>query len=246
MPRIGDENWETYQSTTLNSKLLPQGSGGIISGSSALVHGSGNVSAPPSNIVSVTETAPQSTSPFKTVSAVSSEKPQAPAAKLNPDDLRRKTAFLLEEYFSVRILDEALQCVEELKSPSYYPEVVKEAIFLALDRSPPCVEPAANLLEYLFIKKIGCLLFASQLDEIGIDLPKAPSNFGEIIGLKKVEDDLFPKLIFDSRSGSLNLHLGKLFWIHKHLILRPARVCSSKWKGHFSLISPSLYPTLSE
>ena len=80
--------------------------------------------------------------------------------------------------------------MEELKSPSYHPEVVKEAIYLALDKSPPCVEPVANLIEYLYIKKIltpidigtGCLLFGSLLDDIGIDLPKAPSNFGEIIG----------------------------------------------------------------
>ncbi|KAJ1410334.1 MIF4G-like, type 3 [Sesbania bispinosa] len=196
---------------------------GIISGrSSALVHGGGPVSARPSNFGSGIEATPQFSSPAKPVSAVSSEKPQAPAVKLNLDDLHRKTVSLLEEYFSVRILEEALQCVEELKSPAYHPEFVKEAISLALDKSPPCVEPVANLLEYLFIKKIltardigtGCLLFGSLLDDIGIDLPKAPSNFGEIIGklilaggldfkvmaeiLKKVDDDLFQRAIFDS------------------------------------------------
>ncbi|CAL0320122.1 unnamed protein product [Lupinus luteus] len=246
-PRIGNDNWETPRTrnmprgdlsgnqaagrgnshlpsklTTLNSKFLPKGSGGITSGSSALVHGGGTVSARPSNIGLGTEAAPQFTSPAKTVSSVSSEKPQTPASKFNLIDLRRKTSSLLEEYFSVRILDEALQCVEELKAPSYHPEVVKEAISLALDKSPPCVEPVTNLLEYLFIKKVltasdigtGFLLFASQLDDIGIDLPKAPNNFGEIIGklimcgamdfkvvteiLKKVEDDLFQKVIFDS------------------------------------------------
>ena len=58
------------------------------------------------------------------------------------------------------------------------------------------------------------MLFASLLDDIGIDLPKAPNNFGEIIGklvlaggldfkvvteiLKKVEDDRFQKAIFSS------------------------------------------------
>lgn len=211
------------KSSALNPKLLPQGSGGLISGrSSALVHGGGAPSARPSNSGAGTDPLPQIPASVKAVPPVSSEKPQAPAPKLNLDDLRRKTVSLLEEYFSVRLLDEALQCVEELKSPAYHPEFVKEAISRALDKSPPCVEPVATLLEYLFSKNIltagdigtGCLLFGSLLDDIGIDLPKAPNNFGEIIGklilaggldfkvvreiLKKVEDDFFQKAIFDA------------------------------------------------
>lgn len=243
MPGIDNDNWEVPRTRSmprgdmsgaqtggrvqspylskppvLNSKLLPQGSSGLISGkNSALVLGGGTPSALPSNIVSATEPAP-----VKPVSAASPEKPQAPAVKLNIDDLHRKTVSLLEEYFNVRLLDEALQCVEELKAPTYHPEVVKEAISLGLDKSPPRVEPVANLIEYLFMKKIltardigtGCLLFASLLDDIGIDLPKAPNNFGEIIGklvlsggldfkvvkeiLKKVGDDYFQKAIFNS------------------------------------------------
>ena len=84
----------------------------------------------------------------------------------NPDDPRRKTISLLEEYFSVQILDEALQCVEELKDPALQPEVAKEAISLALEKSPPCVGPVIKLLEFLLSKKVliatdigtGCLL----------------------------------------------------------------------------------------
>ncbi|XP_020231278.1 eukaryotic translation initiation factor isoform X2 [Cajanus cajan] len=249
MPGIDNDNWEVprtrsmprgdmsgmqsggrgqspflSKTSTVNSKLLPQGSGGLISGrSSALVHG-GTPSARPANLGFSTEPTPQiPEKAVKAVPAISTEKPQAPpATKVNSDELQRKTVSLLEEYFSVRLLDEALQCVEELKSPAYYPEVVREAISLALDKSPPCVESVANLLEYLFIKKIlsardietGCMLFASLLDDIGIDLPKAPNNFGEIIGklvlaggldfkvvreiLKKVDDDRFQRAIFSS------------------------------------------------
>ncbi|CBI36548.3 unnamed protein product, partial [Vitis vinifera] len=137
------------KSMPLNSRLLPQGSAGFISGrTSALLQGSG----PP----------PARTANF----GLAAEKPVTPAARLNSDDLRRKTVSLLEEYFGVRILDEALQCVEELKSPAYHPEVVKEAISLALEKSPPCVDPVAKLLEFLFSKKVlttmdigtGCLI----------------------------------------------------------------------------------------
>ncbi|CAJ2649608.1 unnamed protein product [Trifolium pratense] len=248
MPGIDNDNWEVPRTrsmprgdmsvtqvggrgqspflskpSALNSKLLPQGSSGLISGkNSALVHG-GGTPARPSDFASGTEPAPQIPSPVKPVSAVSPEKPQDSAALKNIDDLHRKTVSLLEEYFNIRMLDEALMCVEELKAPpTYYPEVVKEAISLGLEKNPPCVEPVAKLIEYLFTKKIlsardigtGCLLFASLIDDISIDLPKAPSNFGEIIGklvsaggldfkvvreiLKKVGDDYFQKAIFNS------------------------------------------------
>ncbi|CAJ1975520.1 unnamed protein product [Sphenostylis stenocarpa] len=223
-------------STTVNPKLLPQGSSGITSGrNSALVHGGGTFSTRPTNYGLAPDTEPQFSSPAKTVAPVpvSSEKPQAPAGGLNTDVLCRRTLSLLEEYFSVRLLEEALQRVEELKSPSYHPEFVKEAISLALDKSPPCVEPVASLIEYLYVKKIltaidigtGCLLFGSLLDDIGIDLPKAPSDFGMIIGklilaggldfkvvkeiLKKVEDDMFQRALFDSAVGAIKSASGQ-------------------------------------
>ncbi|CAA0814700.1 Eukaryotic translation initiation factor isoform 4G-1 [Striga hermonthica] len=140
----------------------------------------------------------------------------------NADELKKKTVSLLEEYFSVKLLDEALQCVEELKSPAYHPEVVKEAISLGLEKSPPRVEPVSKLIQYLLEKKVinvndvgtGCQIYAATLDDLAIDLPKAPANFGEIIGnlvlvggldfkgvreiLGKVGDDYLQKAIFDT------------------------------------------------
>lgn len=215
------------KSASLNTRLLPQGSGGFISGkTSALLQGSGAPPARLPNIGLVAEPASQVPVPTKPIPAAAApplaEKPQPPATKLNLEDLRRKTVSLLEEYFSVWLLDEALQCVEELKSPTYHPEFVKEAISLGLEKSPPCVEPVAKLLEYLLSRKVltardvgtGCLHYGSMLDDIGIDLPKAPNNFGEILGklvlaggldfkvvnevLKKVEDDRFQKAMFEA------------------------------------------------
>jgi len=216
-----------FNKSSLNTRLLPEGSGGFIGGrSSALLHGSGGPPSRPSNSGLGAEPPAQASLPSKTLPASSvppvSERPVVSAARVNPDELRRKTLSLLKEYFSVLLLDEALQCVEELKSPGYHPEVVKEAIFIALEANPPCVEPVAKLLEYLFSKKVltakdigtGCLLYGSMLDDIGIDLPKAPKNFGEIIGklvlvgaldfkmvieiLKKMEYDMYRRAMFDA------------------------------------------------
>ncbi|KAI8570305.1 hypothetical protein RHMOL_Rhmol01G0024000 [Rhododendron molle] len=228
-----DDNWEVPRSRSmprgvqqpligkppsLNSKFLPQPSGSIVGGStSALLQGSGGAPAPATARPALTAAGPPApTQPTPT--ATTSPAPEKTMA--NPEELRRKTVSLLEEYFSVLMLNEALQCVEELNSLAYHPEVVKEAIALGLEKSPPCVEPVANLLQHLFSKQVltgedigtGCLLYGSMLDDIAIDLPKAPDTFGEILGklvlasgmdfkvvkevLKKVEDDFFRKAIF--------------------------------------------------
>ncbi|KAL2482865.1 Eukaryotic translation initiation factor isoform 4G-1 [Forsythia ovata] len=217
------------KSPQLNQRFLPQGSGGFMSGrASALLQGSG--APPPSRPANYggvgTEPGSQAPAPFRQPPPASvapaNDKPLAPAPRLNPDELKRKTVSLLEEYFGIRLVDEALQCIEELKSPSYHPEIVKEAISLGLEKSPPCVEPVAKLLQYLLAKKVltpkdtatGCLLYSALLDDLAIDLPKAPSNFGEIVGglvlagaldfkvvaevLKKISDDYFQKAVFSS------------------------------------------------
>ncbi|PWA96175.1 MIF4G domain-containing protein / MA3 domain-containing protein [Artemisia annua] len=226
-PAIENDDWEYPRSRSMprgvqppllgktpspSQKFLPQGSGGFISGKpSALLQGSGGPAANPAS-VPVSRPVP-TPSPVAPVAA-------APVKVKNPAELKRKTISLLEEYFSVLILDEALQCVEELRAPEYHAELVKEAVSLALEKIPPRVEPLTKLLNYLLSKKVltradlvsGCISYGSLLDDIAIDLPKAPSNFGEILGhlvvsggldfkvvndvLKKMEDDYFQKAVF--------------------------------------------------
>lgn len=261
MPVIDNENWEVPRSRSmprgdgsisqpvgrvppslvgkspsLNQRLLPQGTGGLISGrTSALLQGTGALPVRQPSYGYGVDSASQlptsvraAPSPSPAPAPVVADRPASSAARGNLDELRRKTIALLEEYFSVRLLDEALACVEELKSPSYHSEIVKEAISLGLEKSPPCVEPVAKLIEYLFNKKVivakdiaaGCLLYASLLDDLAIDLPKAPANFGEIVGklilagpldfklvleiLKKLGDDYYQKVLFNSILNVLN------------------------------------------
>lgn len=227
-PGIDNDNWEVQRSRNMprgvqppllaktpspTQRLLPQGSGGFISGkSSALLQGSGGGSAAPAAAATPVPVSPAKPAPAPVVSA--------PVKVKNPEELKRKTISLLEEYFNVRILDEALQCVEELKAPEYYPEFVKEAVSLALEKSAPCVEPLVKLLDHLVSKKVltradlvsGCTAYGSLLDDIAIDLPKAPNNFGEIMGhlvvsggldfkvvgnvLKNMEDGYYQKAVF--------------------------------------------------
>lgn len=232
MPGIDNDNWEVPRSRSmprggaqppliakspmLNSKFLPQGSGGYVGGrTSALLQGSGGSPVRTPIPVSTADLTPQVPAP---------PKPMVPPAgkAANPEELRRETISLLKEYFDIIDPDEALLCVVELNSPAYHPEVVKEAIYFALEKSPLCVEPVVKLLEHLLAKQVltvrdigtGCLLYGSMLDDIVIDLPRAPNNFGEVIGLlilsgglefkvvkeilNKVEDDFHRKPIFDA------------------------------------------------
>ncbi|KAJ6828999.1 eukaryotic translation initiation factor-like [Iris pallida] len=247
MPVLDGDNWEVQRSksmsrneaargpvsmvgktTPMNSTLLPQGSGGVITGrTSALLQGSGTaggLQARPSALVSgPVDTPVQNLKPLGPVTpAPQVTENQAAAPRMNPDELHKKTVALLEEYFHVLILDEALQCIEELKSPEYHPEVVKEAIDLALDKGLAAVGSAVKLLEFLLAKKVltprdlgtGCLLYGSMLDDVGIDLPKAPTYFGDLAGklilvgglsfkvveeiLKKVEDPRFQSAVLDA------------------------------------------------
>lgn len=68
-----------------------------------------------------------------------------------------------------------------------------------------------KLLNHLVSKNVlnpkdvgsGCVLYGSMLDDIGIDLPKAPNNFGEILGMVKeivvkMEDEWFKKAVLDA------------------------------------------------
>ncbi|GAV84283.1 MA3 domain-containing protein/MIF4G domain-containing protein [Cephalotus follicularis] len=217
------------QSPSLISKFLPQRSGFIAGKTSALLQGSGAPPTRSSFVSGIQDVAKPSALAASVI--YSTKKPLAPPAVSNPADLRKKTISLLEEYFSVRILSEAQLCVEELKAPAYHPEFVKEAIALSLENIPPCVEPVLKLLEFLLKNNVltakdfgtGCLLYGSLLDDIGIDLPKAPTNFGEVLGrlvvagaldfkvvkevLKKVEDDRFQTSIFGAVMGSVNSSL---------------------------------------
>ncbi|PPD79718.1 hypothetical protein GOBAR_DD23349 [Gossypium barbadense] len=75
---------------------------------------------------------------------------------------------------------------------------------------------------FCFDHATGCLLYGALLDDIAIDLPKAPNNFGEIIGrlilaggldfkvvkeiLKKMEDDLYQKAVFDAATKTISLN----------------------------------------
>ncbi|KAE9589602.1 hypothetical protein Lal_00000148 [Lupinus albus] len=112
-----------------------------------------------------------------------------PDLKMNDSLLQDMVFSFLEEYFSDIYSIDVVESVKHLQSPAYHPDIVKEAIFLGLSRIPSCVEGVSDFLKCLFTNCVfsardiveGCLLFASLVDDIAIDFPESPDNFGEII-----------------------------------------------------------------
>ena len=225
------------KSSVINTRLLPQGTGGVftITGKTSallqsstnrplasvgpnvgpaepLVQGQYGVSKPfnPTGVSRVQELAPPP----------AAERPVVVAKP--PPGLNKKSKSLLEEYFNIRDLKEAMLCVQELKCPEYHPEFVQQAISLAMEMSERHVELVEQLLEFLFAEKTlsdrdirtGILFFAEMCDDIAIDIPLAPRLFGELIGklslkgaadfrllkeiMEKVEDMQIRRTIFES------------------------------------------------
>ncbi|KAL6541089.1 hypothetical protein OROMI_024972 [Orobanche minor] len=242
MPGLGNDNWEVPK-----TRSMPRG--GDISSTNQtpalvwtpLIGKSPSLSQQLLPQGSTISALLQGTRPTKYVMESPASQVPSPAVPplqagelMNLNELKKKMTSLLEEYFNVRLLDEALLCIEDLKAPAYHPEAVKEAISIGLEKSPPCVELLRKLLLYLFGNKVfnandvgtGCLLYAASLEDLAIDLPKAPAQFGEIVGglvlaggldfkvvseiLVKVGDTYYQKAVFDAVMKTVELgHAGK-------------------------------------
>ncbi|KAJ0491627.1 putative MIF4G-like, type 3, MIF4G-like domain superfamily protein [Helianthus annuus] len=112
-PGLDNDNWEVPRSRSMprgaqppllnktpspSQRFLPQGSGGFIGGKpSALVQGGGGSSG--AATTSVRPVVPASSQPVAAAAAA------APLKAKNPDELKRKTVSLLEEYFSFVTLE---------------------------------------------------------------------------------------------------------------------------------------------
>jgi translation initiation factor 4G len=79
---------------------------------------------------------------------------------LTPEALETKTTELLEEFFSSFDVTEAIECIRELNTPSYYPEVVKQCILIAIEGKENDRDRASKLLGDLYLDKV---IFAEEL-----------------------------------------------------------------------------------
>lgn len=187
------------------SKLLPQGSGGLGYGrQSALLNDSAaKAGTPPIHRqgVGTAESVGQGqghygTAPRNAAVVLEQErvtvplKQMAPPASSPPAALSKKSESLLKEYLSVADLNEAMLCVEELQTPDFHPEFVQMTVSMGLESQDRERELIRKLLENLCLKNVvaerdiqaGVVRVAEQLDDLALDIPKAPEHVGDLIG----------------------------------------------------------------
>eukprot|EP01018_Ginkgo_biloba_P036008 Gb_34750 [translate_table: standard] len=223
-----------------SARLPPQGNAGFISGkiSGSFQNSAARPTAPSKPIIEATEPPNQAhyggfrQPGFVVPHAQEQGKERFPgppsaaerpiAATRSSAELYKKSKSLLEEYFNIRDLKEAMQCVQELQSPEYHADFVQQAISMALEQKEQHVDLVGKLLEFLYSNKIlshrdlrgGILLVAEQCGDLSIDIPMAPKLLGELVGrmvlagaadlrllgdvIVKVEEVHIRRVIFDA------------------------------------------------
>jgi translation initiation factor 4G len=170
----------------MGARVLPQGSGGygFIGKPSALL-GSGS----PKPVVEPAKVAEPVKVP-EPAREVARPAPAAAAAAGAPSaDLTKKSESMLKEYFSIVDLNEAVLCVQELKSPGFHPELVRLAMATAMDMREKECTLVLKLLVHLQAKGVisssdlreGVLLVTEGLEDMAMDAPLAPKGFGGML-----------------------------------------------------------------
>ncbi|MCO5602364.1 hypothetical protein L7F22_056495 [Adiantum nelumboides] len=167
-------------------------------------------------------------------SAGSIERVKAPlkqtvtAASL-PPVLQKKTVSLFEEFFFVGDLDEALLCVQDLKSPECSPQLVQIGVTMAMESTERGRELISKLLEFLCSKRVvlqsdvraGILMVAEQLEDLALDIPMAPKYIGDLVGkaslagiaelgvlvdiIQRIEDPLLKRPLYEAALNTIKL-----------------------------------------
>ncbi|KAI5061888.1 hypothetical protein GOP47_0022427 [Adiantum capillus-veneris] len=143
--------------------------------------------------------------------------------------LQKKTESLFEEFFSLGDLDEALLCVQDLKSPEYNPQLVQIGVTMALDSTDQGRELISKLFEFLCSKKVlsqgdvraGIRMVAEQLEDLALDIPMAPKYIGDLVGkaslagvaelgilvdiIQRIEDPLLKRSVYDAALKTIKL-----------------------------------------
>jgi translation initiation factor 4G len=168
-----------------------------------------------------------STPPLSSSSSSSSAAANALSFSME-EDMRAKIESLFAEYFICASVEEAKYCLQDLGSSLHNPLVVSIGISLVIEK--PKEIPALNTLFRFFIDEglmsetdmnLGFMEFFKQMEDIVMDLPKAPTIVGPIVGSALVGKFFDVKFVCSSleslraENRALDLILSALSWIAK-------------------------------
>jgi len=115
-------------------------------------------------------------------------------ARISDEERNRKVKRTLEEYIGLRDVNEAFECLQEIKEQApatTYVAFVSQAATLAQEQSDADRALLVKLTVHLVDKGVltapvvtaGLLPILDALEDITIDVPKAPQNMAEILGV---------------------------------------------------------------
>ena len=105
---------------------------------------------------------------------------------------QEKSDMAIKEYYSVRDMDEAALCMDELNAPWFHSDMVSQWVTVSFDRNDKERDLLAKLLIYLCNEKPNLLsheqllrgleISLSSLEDTVVNAPRAPEFFGVILG----------------------------------------------------------------
>lgn len=147
---------------------------------------------------------PASTTSAAAVPSASS----ADGPQLSEEEAQRKTEALFAEYMSTMDKAEALTCVREINSPNFMGKLVEIGLTTMMnsvkDKEVTALE---ELLLHMHAQGListediisGLATFTIQLEDISLDVPKAPSILGHMVGSALLQGilalDALPQLL---------------------------------------------------
>jgi translation initiation factor 4G len=110
---------------------------------------------------------------------------------LSDDQMEKKIQLLMEEYYNIRDVNEAMACVKDLHSPDKHNLVVYHAVNGSLEKNEKDRELVARLLKKMLHEKLittedyfkGMSEIIEFADDMAIDIPQLWTYLGRIVGI---------------------------------------------------------------
>jgi hypothetical protein len=133
---------------------------------------------------------------------------QEPGSKAQLD---KKTEMLLEEYWSSGDSVEAAQCIEDLNSTDYYPDLVTKAVLLSLEKKDRERQDLVSLFKELNEKSLlsaedyskGFANVVESLEDIEPDIPFASKYVASFVGSSMAFEKPLPWTFLEDSLDSL-------------------------------------------
>lgn len=144
--------------------------------------------------------------PAGNIGIAATDRKKAPRKKTR-EELASDVEKILEEYYSSFETEEAIEDMKDLKSPDFYPEMVRQIVSDGMLRKEKQRVKMTELVVQMATGKVvnepdlvnGLVLVGSEMEDLMCDCPVGPSVFGSLLGTLCLKQalrlpDILPRL----------------------------------------------------